>query len=96
MLTDELAARVRRVSMEEWKAAVQPGAPALPWTGAEGRKIRSFMLVPIPECCTRNTVVFLDADGKTIAVRCEGPMYRTAEALRPALGELVFLPDAVG
>jgi hypothetical protein len=84
--------RARRLSHDEWKAAVQPGAPSLPWTDRRGRTIRSFMLVPIPECSSRTTAVFMDAKGDVIDVLNSGPKYRTAAALKPALGELVLLP----
>jgi|UPI000489D8DC hypothetical protein len=85
--------RIRRVSLDEWATALQPDTPALPWAGACGQRIYSFILVPIPECSTGTTVVFLDALGKTIGIHDDGPMSRMAKALNPVLGELTFLPD---
>jgi len=50
------------------------------------------VLLPIPECISRATILFLDADGTAVDVCHDGPMYRTAEALKPKLGEVVLLP----
>jgi hypothetical protein len=86
--------RARQLSHDEWQSAIQPGTPALPWTGRRGRRICSFMLVPIPECNSRTTAVFMDAHGYVVDVLSSGPKYRTAEALNPALGELVLLPNS--
>lgn len=85
----------RQVSLEEWAAALQPGTPPLPWTGSQGQTIASFMLVPIPECSIGTTVVFMDADGHRVDVRNDGPLYRTAVALKPAVGTVVQIPDVV-
>jgi hypothetical protein len=50
------------------------------------------MLVPVPEC-TGTSVIFFDAYGKPVEVGNDGPMYKTAAACRPVLGELTFLPE---
>ena len=39
------------------------------------------------------TLVFMDAEGRTVDARNDGPMYKTAEALSPRLGEVLLLPD---
>jgi hypothetical protein len=83
----------RRLSRAEWRAAARPDTPALPWVAEDGRRIAGFMLVPIPECPTGTTVAFLDAEGKTIEVRNEGPLFEMAQALAPKLAELTLLPE---
>jgi hypothetical protein len=86
-------AAARQLSLEDWAEAQLPGTPPLPWMGDQGQQIASFMLLPIPECSTGATVVFMDAQGATVDVRNDGPMYRMAEALNPPLGQLTLLPD---
>jgi hypothetical protein len=83
----------RRLSPTEWAVAARPDTPALPWLSADGRRIVAFRLVPIPECPTGNTVMFLDAEGHTIEVRNDGPHFEAVQALGPRLGELTLLPD---
>lgn len=90
---DAIPGRLRAVSKEEWEGAVQPGTPALPWTGPQGEQVSGVMLVPVPECSQAATLVFMDTDGKTIDIRNDGPMYLTAKALGPQLGEVLLLPD---
>jgi hypothetical protein len=85
-------ALVRRITQDEWAAALQPGTPSLPWVGPRRQQIHGFVLLPIPECISRATILFLDADGTAVDVCHDGPMYRTAEALKPKLGEVVLLP----
>ena len=92
-MVDYNPARFRILSKDEWTSALEAGAPRLPWTGSQGQQIRSFMLVPIPECSAGTTIVFMDAQGMMVDVRHDGTMYRTAEALNPLLGELTLLPD---
>jgi hypothetical protein len=60
---------------------------------ADGRRIAGFVLVPIPECPTGTTVAFLDAEGNTIEIRNDGPLFEMAKALRPKLAELTLLPE---
>jgi len=83
----------RRVTPDDWHAAVPPGTPPLPWRGPQGQEIQSIVLMPIPECANGATVLFLGADGKTVDVRNEGPMFRAVQSLRPAIGEQIFLPE---
>jgi hypothetical protein len=90
---EAIPGRLRAISKEEWARALQPGTPALPWTGPQGQEVCSVMLVPVPECSEAATLVMMDIDGNTIDVRNDGPMYRTAEALGPRLGEVLLLPD---
>ena len=87
------ASLFRRISAAEWKAAARPDTPAVPWLAADGRRIAGFMQVPIPECPTGHTVVFFDADGKTIDVASSGPFSETAQAFAPKLAELILLPE---
>jgi hypothetical protein len=87
--------RVRRISTQEWGAAIEAETPPLPWSGPQGQRIFSFMLAPVPECPSRTTVVFLDAFGKPVAVLDDGPMAHMVRSLDPVLGELTFLPDLI-
>jgi hypothetical protein len=83
----------RKITRHEWRASALADTPALPWMTEDGRRIASFVLVPIPECLTGTTVVFLDAEGKPTDVRSEGPMAEMARRLRPRLAEVTLLPQ---
>jgi hypothetical protein len=85
--------RVKKISQEDWAAALQPDTPDLPWTGPGGTKIVSFILAPVPECMDRTTIVFMDEAGNPVDIFDAGPMAQTVRALGPVLGEVTFLPD---
>ena len=87
------SAPVRKVTAEEWNSALQPETPPLPWRGAQGQRIFSFVVMPVPECSTSTTVAFMDAFGRLIDIDSSGPMSRMVFALDPILGETTFLPD---
>jgi hypothetical protein len=82
----------RKIAHREWSASALADTPALPWLTEDGRRIAGFVLLPIPECPTGTTVVFLGAEGEPI-VRSEGPMAEMARRLRHRLAEVALLPE---